>query len=92
MPSFTAALKTRAPSRWMESLRAARERDRVGHVGARQHLPPMVFSSASSRVIAKCESSGLIAPSTIARSSEPSGRFCSGCGWIEPSTAMPPAS
>jgi hypothetical protein len=42
----------------------------------------MVFSSASRRVRAKCGSSGLIAASTSARSSVPSGRLTIACGWI----------
>ena len=52
----------------------------------------MVFSRAMSFVIAKCESSGLIAASILARSMVPSASLVSGCGWIEPSTAAPPAS
>jgi hypothetical protein len=34
----------------------------------------------------------LIAASTFARSSVPSGSLSRGCGWIDPSTAAPPAS
>jgi hypothetical protein len=92
MPSFTAALKMRAPSRWMESPRRRASAIASAMYCRESTLPPMVFSSATSFVMAKCESSGLMAPSISARSIVPSGRFCSGCGWIEPSTAMPPAS
>ena len=54
--------------------------------------PPVVFSSTTRRVRAKCGSSGLMAAAMSARRSVPSGWVSTGCGWIEPSTAMPPAS
>ena len=92
MPSFTAALKMRAPSRWIASLRRRASAIASAMYARDSTLPPMVFSSAMSRVMAKCESSGLIAASTSREVERAVGRLVSGCGWIEPSTAMPPAS
>src|SRR4051812_9148895 len=92
VPSFTTALKMRAPSRWVASLRRRASATASAMYARGSTLPEIVFSSASSRVMAKCASWGLTAPSISARSRVPSGRFCSGCGWMAPSTAMPPPS
>ena len=54
--------------------------------------PVIVFSRAIKRVLGKCGSSGLIAASTSPKSSVPSGRLVTVCGWMEPSTESPPAS
>ena len=88
----TAALNIRAPSRWVASpyRRASAVASATKPSG--NIRPPIVFSSASSRVRAKCGSSGLIAASIMPRSIVPSGRFSTGWGWIDPSTAPPPAS
>jgi hypothetical protein len=90
-PEATAALNSRAPSRW-----AASPRRRASAVAASTYAggstcPPQVFSSASSRVRAKCASSGLMAASISASAIVPSARCASGCGWMLPSTAAPPA-
>ena len=78
------------------AVQVANQAARVRQLGGRLHvgnsLPPSVFSSAKSRVRAKCGSSGLMAASMSASAKLPS-RWCSnGCGCTLPSTAAPPPS
>ncbi len=91
-PSPSAALKSRAPSRWTASPAARAAAAAAAMRGRGTAIPSCVFSRLRSRLTAKWESSAFTAAVTVAGSSAPSGATGTERSATPPSTEAPAAS